>query len=81
MDARDSLVDTRCARICVTDDEFGALLQHVYEFCWRVAVGSGKSADLILHHEPPLLMMRWAILKINEWLAYLSLDLIYDLQG
>jgi hypothetical protein len=27
----------------------------MYEFCWRVAAGSGKSADLILHREPPLL--------------------------
>jgi hypothetical protein len=25
------------------------------EFCWRVDVGSGKSADPIFHHEPPLL--------------------------
>jgi hypothetical protein len=25
--------------------------------------------------------MRWAILKIKEGLAYLSLDLIYDLKG
>jgi uncharacterized protein with PQ loop repeat len=32
-------------------DEYGALLRHVYEFCWRVAAGSGKSADLILHRE------------------------------
>jgi hypothetical protein len=27
----------------------------IYEFCWRVAVASGKSADTILHQEPPLL--------------------------
>jgi hypothetical protein len=49
----------------------------VYEFCWRVATGSGKSADPILHHEPPLLnivAMRRAILKIKEGLAYLSLE-------
>jgi hypothetical protein len=43
--------------ISVTDDKYGALLRHVYKFCWRVASGSGKSADLILrvHREPPLL--------------------------
>jgi hypothetical protein len=40
------------------DDEYGALLQHVYEFYWGVAAGSDKSADLILHHEPPLLKHR-----------------------
>jgi hypothetical protein len=39
----------------VTEGEHGALLQHVYEFGLRVAVGSGKSADPILHCEPPLL--------------------------
>jgi hypothetical protein len=27
----------------------------VYEFCWRVAAASGKSADSILHREPSLL--------------------------
>jgi hypothetical protein len=32
----------------------------VYKFCWRVlvAAASGKSADPILHHEPPLLKHR-----------------------
>jgi hypothetical protein len=39
----------------VTDDEYDALLHIVYEFCWHVAVGSAKSADLILHHESTLL--------------------------
>jgi hypothetical protein len=42
----------------VTEDEYGALLQHVYEFCWRVAAGSGKSAVPILHRETPLLKNR-----------------------
>jgi hypothetical protein len=27
----------------------------VYEFCWRVAAASGKSADPILQCKPPLL--------------------------
>jgi hypothetical protein len=27
----------------------------VYKFCWLVAAASGKSADPILHREPPLL--------------------------
>jgi hypothetical protein len=27
----------------------------VYKFCWRVAAASDKSADPILHSEPPLL--------------------------
>jgi hypothetical protein len=69
----------------VTDDEYGALLRHVYELCWRVAAGSDKSADLILHRESPLLKhcsdMQRAIFKIKEGLAYLSLVLIYDLKG
>jgi hypothetical protein len=69
----------------MTEDEYGALLRHVYEFPWRVAAGSGKSADPILHRESPLLKyhiaMRWSILKIKDGLAYLSLDLIYDLTG
>jgi hypothetical protein len=59
----------------VTDDKYGALRGHV-------AAGSGKSVDPILHREPPLLKTvakRWAILKIKEGLAYLSLDLVYDL--
>jgi hypothetical protein len=38
----------------VTEDEYGALLQHIYKFHWCVAAGSGKSADPILpllkHH-------------------------------
>jgi hypothetical protein len=38
-----------------SENKYGLLLQHVYEFCWRVAAGSGKSADPILHCEPPLL--------------------------
>jgi hypothetical protein len=65
------------------EDEYGALLRQVYEFCWRVAAGSRKSADPILDREPPLLKNRalqWAILKIKEGLEYLSLDLIYDLK-
>jgi hypothetical protein len=37
------------------EDEYGALLRHVYKFWWRVAAVSGKSADPILHCEPPLL--------------------------
>jgi hypothetical protein len=57
----------------------------VYEFCWRVAAASGKSADPILHRKTPLLktvVMRRAIfLKIKEGLSYLSLDLIYHLKG
>jgi hypothetical protein len=36
------------------EDEHGALLQHVYEFCCHLAAGSGKSVDTILHREPPL---------------------------
>jgi hypothetical protein len=60
----------------VTEDKYGALLRHVYEFCWHVAAGSAKSADPILHREPPLLKDRGgAILKIKEGMAYLSLDL------
>jgi hypothetical protein len=39
----------------MTDGEYGALLQHVYKFFWCVVAGSGKSADLILDREPPLL--------------------------
>jgi hypothetical protein len=35
----------------MTEDEYGALLRHVYEFSWHVAVGSCKSADPILQHE------------------------------
>jgi hypothetical protein len=31
------------------EDEYGTLLRHIYEFCWRLAEGSGKSADTILH--------------------------------
>jgi hypothetical protein len=54
----------------VTDDKYSALLQHLYEFCLHVALGSGKSSDPILHREPPLLKHRIAmglpILKIKE---------------
>jgi hypothetical protein len=39
----------------VTDNESGVLLQHIYKFCWRAAVGSSKSADLFLHHESSLI--------------------------
>jgi hypothetical protein len=66
----------------VTEDKYCAPLQ--YEFCWRVAAASVKSADPILHREPPLLKHyrdRWANLKIKEGLVYLTLDLIYDLKG
>jgi hypothetical protein len=42
----------------VTEDEYSALLQHVHEFCWPLAEDSGKSADPILHREPPLLNHR-----------------------
>jgi hypothetical protein len=35
-----------------------AAAANVYEFCWHVAAGSGKSADPILHREPPLLKHR-----------------------
>jgi hypothetical protein len=55
----------------------------VYEFCWHVAAASGKSADPILHCEPPLLKHRSDAMgefKIKG-LAYLSLDIIYDLKG
>jgi hypothetical protein len=68
----------------MTDDKYGALLQHVYKFFWRVAAGSGKSADHFLHCETPLfktVVMRRAILKIKEWLERLSLDLIYHLKS
>jgi hypothetical protein len=69
----------------MTDDEYGALLRHVYEFCRRAAAGSGNSGDPILHREPPFIKKNrsdaTAILNITEGLAYLSLDLIYDLQG
>jgi hypothetical protein len=40
------------------DDEYGALLRHEYEFFWRVAAGSAKSADHFLHRETPLLKTR-----------------------
>jgi hypothetical protein len=30
----------------------------VYKFCWHLAAASGKSADPILHREPPLLKHR-----------------------
>jgi hypothetical protein len=33
------------------DDEYGALLRRAYEFFCRVAAGSVKSADHVLHHE------------------------------
>jgi hypothetical protein len=36
----------------MTEYEYGALLQHVNEFCWHLAAGSGKSAYPILHREP-----------------------------
>jgi hypothetical protein len=75
----DSFADTRPACISVTGDEYCTLLRHIYKFFWRVAAGSGKSADPILHHAPPLLnivAMRGENLKIKEVLAYLSLDLI-----
>jgi hypothetical protein len=39
----------------VTEDEYSILLQQMYEFCWRVAAGSGKSSEPIIRHEPPLL--------------------------
>jgi hypothetical protein len=39
----------------MADNEYSALLRYVYEFCRNVAAGSVKSADLILHCEPPLL--------------------------
>jgi hypothetical protein len=42
----------------VTEDEYDALLRHVYEFCGRAAAGSGKSADPILHCEPHVLKHR-----------------------
>jgi hypothetical protein len=56
------------------------------DFFWNVAAGSGKSSDLILHHEPPLLKHRsdatGDFLKIKEGLAYLSLDIqIHALKG
>jgi hypothetical protein len=44
--------------VVVLDNEYGALLRHVYKFFWRVAPGSGKSADRFLHHETPLLQNR-----------------------
>jgi hypothetical protein len=37
----------------MTEDKYGSLLRHIYEFCWRFAAGSGKSADPILHREAP----------------------------
>jgi hypothetical protein len=42
----------------MTEDDCGALLRHVYEFGWREAAGSGKSAGPILHREPLLLKHR-----------------------
>jgi hypothetical protein len=42
----------------MTEDEYGSLPRQVYEFRWRLAPGSGKSADPILHREPPLLKHR-----------------------
>jgi hypothetical protein len=48
--------DVKCYKL--TEDEYGALLRHVYKFCWRDAAGSGKSAYPILHREPPLLKHR-----------------------
>jgi hypothetical protein len=65
----------------VTEDEYGALLQHDYIFCWREVAGSGKSADPILHREPPLLKHRSHAMGDFKGLAYLSLDLTYDLKG
>jgi hypothetical protein len=55
----------------------------IFEFCWRVAAASGKSADPILHHETPLLKHSSDAMgefKNKEGLAFLSLDLIYDLK-
>jgi hypothetical protein len=68
----------------LTEDECGALLQHVYEFAGILAAGSVNSANPIFHSKPLFLnivTMQWAKIKIKEGLAYLSLDLIYDLKG
>jgi hypothetical protein len=46
------------SKLAVTDDKHSALLRHLYEFCRRVAAGSGKSADPSLRREPPLLKHR-----------------------
>jgi hypothetical protein len=42
----------------MTDNKYNALLQHAYRFFWRVAEGSGKSADHFLHCETTLLKNR-----------------------
>jgi hypothetical protein len=42
----------------MTEDGYGALLRHVYEFFWRIAAGSGKSAYHFLHRETPLFKNR-----------------------
>jgi hypothetical protein len=42
----------------MTEDEYGALLRHIYEFCWYLVAGSGKSADPFLNWETPLLKNR-----------------------
>jgi hypothetical protein len=65
----------------MTDDKYGARLRHIYEFCWRVAAGSGKSADIILHREPPLLKHRSDATGHFKTKNKFSLDMIYDLKG
>jgi hypothetical protein len=35
----------------LTEDEYCALLRHVFKFCRSVAAGNGKAAYSILHRE------------------------------
>jgi hypothetical protein len=66
----------------VTEDEYRPPLQYGIRIllACTVAAASGKSADPILHRTK-IIAMLWAILKIKEGLAYLSLDLSYHLKG
>jgi hypothetical protein len=65
----------------VKDNIYGALLQHVYKFCWRVAACCGKSADLILQLEPTLLEQCMAIQPTtNQAYNYSTLGMIFASQ-
>jgi hypothetical protein len=75
------------AYICVTDDEYGTLMWHIYKFCGLAAAVSGKSGDLIIlclcqeRRTYKFVAMGRAILKITEVLACVSLDLVSDIKG
>jgi hypothetical protein len=64
----------------VTEDDYGALLRHVYEF--GGLAGSGKTSDPVSHREPHKKNRNDATGDLkNKGLVYLSSDLLYDLKG